>query len=99
MQNKFNLPVLKLRKDIRKGYFGRLIHGSVIVRWKRDRSYYNQARWRGTLEIRWRVVSNQASHHLDLMRSIMESQFLLMQKVLIICRHRNRGYCFNNFQI
>ena len=71
MQNKFNLPVLKLRKDIRKGYFGRLIHGSVIVRWKRDRSYYNQARWRGTWKLDGGVVSNQASHHLDLMRSIM----------------------------
>lgn len=71
MQNKFNLPVLKLRKDIRKGYFGRLIHGSVIVRWKRDRSYYNQAKWRGTWKLDGGVVSNQASHHLDLMRSIM----------------------------
>ena len=71
MQNKFNLPVIKLRKDIQKGFFGRLIHGSVIVRWKRDKSYYNQAKWRGTWKLDGGVVSNQASHHLDLMRSIM----------------------------
>ena len=71
MQNKFNIPVLKLRKDIKKGFFGKLIHASVIVRWKRDKSYYNQAKWRGTWKLDGGVVSNQASHHLDLMRTIM----------------------------
>tara|TARA_B100000242_G_scaffold294139_1_gene275064 strand:+ start:2221 stop:3258 length:1038 start_codon:yes stop_codon:yes gene_type:complete len=71
MQNKFNLPVLKLRKDIQKGLFGKLIHGSVIVRWMRDKTYYNQAKWRGTWKLDGGVVSNQASHHLDLMRTIM----------------------------
>ncbi len=71
MQNKFNLPVLKLRENIKKKLFGRLLHASVIVRWMRDKFYYNQAKWRGTWKFDGGVVSNQASHHLDLMRSIM----------------------------
>ncbi len=71
MQNKFNPPIIKLRNDIQKGLFGKLLHASVIVRWMRDKSYYNQAKWRGTWKLDGGVVSNQASHHLDLMRTIM----------------------------
>ena len=71
MQNKFNLPVIKLRDDIKKNRFGRLLHASVIVRWMRDSSYYKQAKWRGTWQLDGGVISNQASHHLDLMRTIM----------------------------
>tara|TARA_B100000242_G_C43045150_1_gene487777 strand:- start:1252 stop:2292 length:1041 start_codon:yes stop_codon:yes gene_type:complete len=71
MQNKFNIPILKLRKDIELKKFGRLLHGSVIVRWMRDKNYYNQARWRGTWKYDGGVIANQASHHLDLMRTVM----------------------------
>lgn len=71
MQNKFNIPVSKLLKDIKKKKFGKIFHSSVTVRWKRDRKYYNQSRWRGTWKYDGGVVSNQASHHLDLLRTIM----------------------------
>ena len=71
MQNKFNLPVLKLRNDISKSKFGKIFHASVIVRWKRDQDYYSRDSWRGTWKLDGGVVSNQASHHLDLLRTIM----------------------------
>ena len=71
MQNKFNTPIKKLFKDLKNKKFGRLLHGSVIVRWKRDKNYYNQATWRGTWKYDGGVVANQACHHLDLMRTIM----------------------------
>lgn len=71
MQNKFNIPILKLRKDIKSKKFGKLLHGSVIVRWMRDKNYYDQARWRGTWKLDGGVIANQASHHLDLMRTVM----------------------------
>lgn len=71
MQNKFNIPVTKLRRDVKNKKFGKLLHGSVIVRWMRNDNYYSQASWRGTWKYDGGVVANQASHHLDLMRSIM----------------------------
>lgn len=71
MQNKFNLPVEKLIKDISQKKFGKIFHASVIVRWRRDQKYYNQAKWRGTWALDGGVISNQASHHIDLMRRIM----------------------------
>jgi UDP-N-acetyl-2-amino-2-deoxyglucuronate dehydrogenase len=71
MQNKFNLPVLKLREDMKKSLFGKIFHSSVIVRWRRDQKYYNNDNWRGTWKYDGGVISNQASHHLDLLRTIM----------------------------
>ncbi len=71
MQNKFNLPVMKLRQDINKLKFGRIFHASVVVRWRRDQNYYNNDSWRGTWKYDGGVISNQASHHLDLLISIM----------------------------
>jgi len=71
MQNKFNLPVLKLRDDIKNNKFGKIFHASVSVRWNRTQSYYDQAQWRGTWKQDGGVISNQASHHLDLLRTIM----------------------------
>ena len=71
MQNKFNLPVLKLREDLKRSKFGKVFHSSVIVRWMRDQKYYNNDSWRGTWKFDGGVISNQASHHLDLLRTIM----------------------------
>jgi len=71
MQNKLNLPVLKLRQDLKKKKFGNIFHSSVIVRWRRDQKYYDNDNWRGTWKLDGGVVSNQASHHLDLLRTIM----------------------------
>src|SRR5512135_1306361 len=36
------------RKALEEGRFGRLVLGTVRVRWKRDQSYYDSATWRGT---------------------------------------------------
>ena len=47
-QNRFNVAVQKTRKALEAGRFGRLSHGSVHVRWNRNRGYYEQAPWRGT---------------------------------------------------
>ena len=79
MQNKFNLPVKKLRQDISNSKFGKLFHASVIVRWMRDQNYYNKDNWRGTWKYDGGVISNQASHHLDLLILLWVShcQYLL----------------------
>ena len=46
-QNRFNLAVQRMRSALDQGRFGRLSHGSVHVRWNRNRAYYEQAPWRG----------------------------------------------------
>lgn len=66
-QNRFNVPVVKAREALDAGRFGRLILGTVRVRWCRDQGYYDQDAWRGTWAYDGGVLSNQASHHVDML--------------------------------
>ncbi|OCW57005.1 Gfo/Idh/MocA family protein [Hoeflea olei] len=70
-QNRFNVPVVKLREALEQGRFGKLIMGTVRVRWCRDQSYYDQDPWRGTWAMDGGVLTNQASHHVDLLEWMM----------------------------
>jgi predicted dehydrogenase len=70
-QNRFNVPVVKLREAMDQGRFGKLVLGTVRVRWCRKQEYYNQDAWRGTWALDGGVISNQASHHVDLLEWMM----------------------------
>ncbi|HEV8541936.1 MAG TPA: Gfo/Idh/MocA family oxidoreductase [Verrucomicrobiae bacterium] len=70
-QNRLNKPVQALRQAIEAGRFGKLVLGTVRVRWCRRQDYYDQASWRGTWAFDGGVLANQASHHLDLLEWMM----------------------------
>jgi UDP-N-acetyl-2-amino-2-deoxyglucuronate dehydrogenase len=70
-QNRFNVPVMKLREALEQGRFGKLVLGTVRVRWCRPQTYYDQASWRGTWAMDGGVLTNQASHHVDLLEWMM----------------------------
>lgn len=70
-QNRFNVPVQKLREALVTGRFGKLTLGTVRVRWCRTQEYYDQDKWRGTWAYDGGVFSNQASHHIDLLEWMM----------------------------
>ena len=70
-QNRFNVPVVKLREALTAGRFGKLFLGTVRVRWCRPQAYYDQDSWRGTWAMDGGVLTNQASHHVDLLEWMM----------------------------
>jgi predicted dehydrogenase len=70
-QNRFNIPVVKLREALEQRRFGKLVLGTVRVRWCRPQEYYDQAPWRGTWAQDGGVLTNQASHHVDLLEWMM----------------------------
>lgn len=70
-QNRFNVPILKAREALDAGRFGKLVLGTVRVRWCRKQDYYAQAPWRGTWAQDGGVLSNQASHHVDMLEWFM----------------------------
>jgi len=70
-QNRFNVPVMKLRQALEEGRFGKLVLGTVRVRWCREQAYYDQDKWRGTWALDGGVLTNQASHHVDLLEWMM----------------------------
>ena len=70
-QNRYNYPVVKLREALEANRFGKLVMGTVRVRWCRTQDYYDQAAWRGTWQYDGGVFANQASHHVDLLQWMM----------------------------
>ncbi len=66
-QNRFNPPIQKLHEAITAGRFGKLVLGSVRVWWCRKQSYYDEKAWRGSWAFDGGVLTNQASHHLDML--------------------------------
>ena len=67
-QNRYNLPVLKLREALERGRFGRLTLGAIRVRWCRRQDYYDQDSYRGTWALDGGALTNQASHHIDMLQ-------------------------------
>ena len=70
-QNRFNIAVQQLRKAVEAGRFGKLSHGSIHVRWNRNKGYYTQAPWRGTWAQDGGALMNQCIHGIDLLRWMM----------------------------
>jgi len=70
-QNRYNLPVVKLKEAIDQGRFGKLVLGTIRLRWCRKQSYYDEKPWRGTWAEDGGVLTNQASHHIDMLIWLM----------------------------
>lgn len=64
-QNRFNPPIQKLKEALVQNRFGKLVLGTIRVRWCRTQKYYDQKTWRGTWLNDGGVFTNQASHHID----------------------------------
>jgi UDP-N-acetyl-2-amino-2-deoxyglucuronate dehydrogenase len=85
-QNRFNVPIVKTREALEGGRFGKLVMGTVRVRWCRTQAYYDQDPWRGTWGMDGGVLTNQASHHIDMLDWMMgevESVFALSRTALV----------------
>ncbi len=67
-QNRFNPPVVELRKKIEEGAFGRIFYGVASIRWNRNEEYYRQADWRGKWRSDGGVLMNQCTHNIDLLQ-------------------------------
>ncbi len=70
-QNRFNVAIQKMRNAVEAGRFGKLSHGSIHVRWNRNKGYYDQASWRGTWAQDGGALMNQCIHGIDLLRWMM----------------------------
>jgi UDP-N-acetyl-2-amino-2-deoxyglucuronate dehydrogenase len=81
-QNRYNLPVQKLRSALEAGRFGKIVMGTVRVRWSRPQAYYDMDQWRGTWKYDGGVFANQASHHIDML------MWMLGEPVSVFARTR-----------
>ena len=70
-QNRYNPPIVKAREALEQGRFGRIVMGTVRLRWMRDQKYYDSESWRGTWAHDGGVFMNQAVHHIDMLSWFM----------------------------
>lgn len=88
-QNRFNIAVQKTRQALEAGRFGKLSHGSIHVRWNRNREYYEQALWRGTWAEDGGCLMNQCIHGIDLLRWMLGDE---MDTVYGVTRRQQHPY-------
>ena len=67
-QNRFNKAIQKIKSAVDSGFFGKLALGTVRIRWSRGQAYYDRDPWRGTWALDGGALTNQAIHHIDLLR-------------------------------
>lgn len=68
-------PVMQnLQEHLSQGKFGKVLYGSVDVRWGHDQAYYDYSPWRGTRDADGGVIMNQSVHALDLMRWLLGAE-------------------------
>ncbi|WP_440321442.1 Gfo/Idh/MocA family protein [Laedolimicola sp.] len=88
-QNRFNVAVQEMRSAVEKGRFGKLSHGSINVRWNRNKEYYEQAPWRGKWASDGGSLMNQCIHGIDLLRWMMGDE---VEEVYGVTRQQFHSY-------
>lgn len=81
-QNRFNLPIQKLREAVETGRFGRIIAGNARILWSRNQDYYTQAPWRGTYAQDGGCLMNQCIHNIDLLQWMLGDEITEIQAML-----------------
>ena len=64
LQNRYNPPMLDLRRLVDEGRLGKILLGNATVRWYRPQEYYEDG-WHGTLAMDGGALMNQSVHHID----------------------------------
>lgn len=88
-QNRFNVAVQEMRKAVEGERFGKLSHGSINVRWNRNKAYYEQAPWRGKWASDGGSLMNQCIHGIDLLRWMMGDE---VEEVYGVTRQQFHDY-------
>jgi UDP-N-acetyl-2-amino-2-deoxyglucuronate dehydrogenase len=70
-QNRYNVAVEKVHAELHAGALGRLVIGTVRVRWCRPQRYYDQSVWRATWALDGGCLTNQGIHYVDLLLRLL----------------------------
>lgn len=66
-QNRFNPPVVEVKRLIEDGRLGKILSIHVSCFWNRQDVYYHESDWKGTKSLDGGVLFNQFSHFIDLL--------------------------------
>jgi len=66
-QNRYNPPVVAVKKLIDEGKLGKIFSVQLNCFWNRNEQYYNLSDWKGTLKLDGGILHTQFSHFIDLL--------------------------------
>jgi len=66
-QNRFNPPVIAVKKAIEDGKLGKIYSVQLNCFWNRNEAYYKNSDWKGTLKLDGGTLYTQFSHFIDLL--------------------------------
>ena len=66
-QNRFNPPVVEVKKIIDEGKLGKIYSAQLNCFWNRNEEYYKGSDWKGTLNLDGGTLYTQFSHFVDLL--------------------------------
>jgi UDP-N-acetyl-2-amino-2-deoxyglucuronate dehydrogenase len=81
-QNRYNPPVVELKKAIDEGRLGRIFSVQLNCFWHRDADYYKEESWRGTKSLDGGVLCTQFSHFIDLVLWLMKDEVADVHSVM-----------------
>ncbi|MFN5334313.1 MAG: Gfo/Idh/MocA family protein [Bacteroidota bacterium] len=81
-QNRYNPPIVELKKAIDDGRLGRIFSVQLNCFWHRDADYYKEESWRGTKSLDGGVLYTQFSHFIDLMLWLMNDKVTEVHSVM-----------------
>jgi len=84
LQNRFNPPMIVLKKAIDQGHLGRIYVANAAVRWYRPQSYYEG--WHGRSGA-GDVLMNQAIHHIDGLLWLLDQPVVDVQAMIDTLGH------------
>lgn len=70
LQNRYNPPMLDLRRVVDEHRLGKILLGNATVRWYRPQEYYEDG-WHGTWAMDGGALMNQSIHHIDALQWLM----------------------------
>jgi UDP-N-acetyl-2-amino-2-deoxyglucuronate dehydrogenase len=100
-QNRYNRPIQAIRQAILAGRFGKIVAGTVRLRWCRKQAYYDESQWRGTWRMDGGVFANQAYHHVDLLSWLLgevDSLFAYTARRLVSIEAEDTGVAALRFR-
>jgi len=66
-QNRFNPPIVALKKAIDEGKLGKIFNVQLNCFWNRDDRYYSESDWKGKKKLDGGTLYTQFSHFIDLL--------------------------------
>ncbi len=86
LQVRYNPAIRILKETIEKGYLGKILTASLIIRWTRPQEYFDNSDWKGTKEKDGGSLLTQAIHYIDATQNILGSVNSVFGKVSTTAR-------------